>query len=183
MYDVARPLALASGLRVELATGQHGAFATEQRRLVVAGGDDIAAGAVDDDAEMLHMLRGGAVGAVDVLVCTPGRLIDHMQSTPGFTLQHLEFLVIDEADRLLNQSYADWTHRVFAAAARPTLDSRDSLSSPQLFGGSSSGGGSAIPHAVRGSLLDAVAVSDATATVLGNGVGTNAALLECCLHY
>eukprot|EP00955_Chlamydomonas_euryale_P106804 365727-Chlamydomonas_euryale.AAC.2 len=30
---------------------------------------------------------------VDVLVATPGRLIAHMQSTPGFTLRHLKYLV------------------------------------------------------------------------------------------
>ena len=155
---------------------------------MVAGGDDDASGGDDDDdAEILHMLRGGAVGAIDVLVCTPGRLIDHMQSTPGFTLQHLEFLVIDEADRLLNQSYADWTHRVFAAALRPALEARATalearatalearatLPTPFSFGGGGIGG-SSIPHAVRGSLLDAVAVSDATATVLGSGIGANA---------
>ena len=28
-----------------------------------------------------------------------------MRSTPGFTLQHLQFLVVDEADRLLRQAY------------------------------------------------------------------------------
>jgi hypothetical protein len=28
-----------------------------------------------------------------------------MQSTPGFTLQHLQYLVVDEADRLLRQAY------------------------------------------------------------------------------
>jgi ATP-dependent helicase YprA (DUF1998 family) len=45
---------------------------------------------------------------IDILVCTPGRLVDHLESTPGFTLQHLRFICIDEADRLLNQSYHNW---------------------------------------------------------------------------
>lgn len=58
----------------------------------------------------------GGRSAVDILVATPGRLIDHLDMTPGFTLQHLRFLVIDEADRLLNQSYQGWIHRVTTAA-------------------------------------------------------------------
>ena len=58
----------------------------------------------------------GGRSAVDILVATPGRLIGHLDKTPGFTLQHLRFLVIDEADRLLNQSYQGWIHRVTTAA-------------------------------------------------------------------
>lgn len=46
---------------------------------------------------------------------TPGRLVDHINDTPGFTLQHLQFLVVDEADRLLMQSYYDWLPRVLEA--------------------------------------------------------------------
>jgi ATP-dependent RNA helicase DDX51/DBP6 len=42
--------------------------------------------------------------------------VDHIASTAGFTLQHLEYLVIDETDRLLSQSYQDWLPRVLAAA-------------------------------------------------------------------
>jgi ATP-dependent RNA helicase DDX51/DBP6 len=50
--------------------------------------------------------------AVDILVCTPGRLVDHLDHTPHFSLQHLRFLVVDEADRLLGQSYHNWIDRV-----------------------------------------------------------------------
>jgi ATP-dependent RNA helicase DDX51/DBP6 len=53
----------------------------------------------------------------DILVCTPGRLVDHLDNTPGFTLQHLRFLAIDEADRLLSQSYHNWIDRVLEAAS------------------------------------------------------------------
>ena len=35
----------------------------------------------------------------DIVVCTPGRLVDHMQRTPGLCLDSLRYLVIDEADR------------------------------------------------------------------------------------
>ena len=55
---------------------------------------------------------------VDVVVATPGRLLDHLAQTPGFTLQHLRYLVIDEADRLLSQSYQGWVGKVIKAAYR-----------------------------------------------------------------
>jgi ATP-dependent RNA helicase DDX51/DBP6 len=58
----------------------------------------------------------GGQSAIDILVATPGRLIDHLDSTPGFTLQHLRFLVIDEADRLVNQPYQNWVGRVLEAS-------------------------------------------------------------------
>ncbi|KYR01278.1 putative RNA helicase [Tieghemostelium lacteum] len=45
---------------------------------------------------------------VDILVSTPGRLVDHINETKGFTLEFLNYLVIDEADRLLRQSFQDW---------------------------------------------------------------------------
>mmetsp|Transcript_396 Transcript_396/g.810 ORF Transcript_396/g.810 Transcript_396/m.810 type:complete len:598 (-) Transcript_396:53-1846(-) len=58
----------------------------------------------------------GGRSAVDILVATPGRLMDHLDSTPGFTLQHLRFLVIDEADRLINQNNQNWVGRVLEAS-------------------------------------------------------------------
>jgi len=45
---------------------------------------------------------------VDILICTPGRLVDHLKSTKGFSLISLKWLVIDEADRLLDQSFQEW---------------------------------------------------------------------------
>lgn len=57
----------------------------------------------------------GGKSRVDILITTPGRLMDHLTSTPNFTLQHLRFLVIDEADRLLNQSYNDWLNQILLA--------------------------------------------------------------------
>lgn len=51
----------------------------------------------------------------DILVTNPGRLVDHLRQTEGFTLQYLRFLVIDEADRLLNQSFQEWVDVVIGA--------------------------------------------------------------------
>lgn len=35
----------------------------------------------------------------DIVIATPGRLIDHIKNTPGFSLDSIEVLVLDEADR------------------------------------------------------------------------------------
>lgn len=45
---------------------------------------------------------------VDILICTPGRLVDHVNRTPGFTLDFVRWLVVDEADKLLAQTFQDW---------------------------------------------------------------------------
>lgn len=37
-----------------------------------------------------------------ILVCTPGRLVDHLENTKGFSMRALKMLVLDEADRLLD---------------------------------------------------------------------------------
>lgn len=45
---------------------------------------------------------------VDVLICTPGRLVEHIEQTPGFNLDYVRWLVVDEADKLLAQSFQGW---------------------------------------------------------------------------
>ncbi|VVA90726.1 unnamed protein product [Arabis nemorensis] len=40
-----------------------------------------------------------------VIVATPGRLWDHLSDTKGFSLKTLKYLVLDEADRLLNEDF------------------------------------------------------------------------------
>lgn len=51
---------------------------------------------------------------VDIVVTTPGRLVDHLQSTPGFVLKHLRFLVIDEADRVIENVQNDWLYHLYS---------------------------------------------------------------------
>jgi ATP-dependent RNA helicase DDX10/DBP4 len=47
------------------------------------------------------------VGRMSILVCTPGRLLQHMNETPSFDCSLLRVLVLDEADRCLEDGFAD----------------------------------------------------------------------------
>lgn len=53
------------------------------------------------------------VSKVDVLICTPGRLVEHIEQTPDY-LDYVRWLVVDEADKLLAQSYQGWLDTVLA---------------------------------------------------------------------
>lgn len=59
---------------------------------------------------------------VDILVATPGRLIDHIQRG-RIDFSRLEMLVLDEADRMLDMGFIDDVERIASAtpAARQTL--------------------------------------------------------------
>ena len=61
-------------------------------------------------------------GPLDLLIATPGRLMDHMASGKA-VLAHVELLVLDEADRMLDMGFIEDIHHIAAAlpAARQTL--------------------------------------------------------------
>ncbi|XP_070043629.1 DEAD-box ATP-dependent RNA helicase 10-like isoform X2 [Nicotiana tomentosiformis] len=40
-----------------------------------------------------------------IVVATPGRLLDHLANTKGFSLRTIKYLVLDEADRLLDEEF------------------------------------------------------------------------------
>ena len=48
----------------------------------------------------------------DILVATPGRLIDLLYNTPTFTLDTIEIRVIDEADRCLDEHFKDQINEI-----------------------------------------------------------------------
>ena len=65
---------------------------------------------------------------IDILICTPGRLVDHLRTTPGFSLDDIQRVVIDEADRLLNESFQEWVEVVMPAlSSNAATRSRDNL--------------------------------------------------------
>lgn len=41
----------------------------------------------------------------DVVIATPGRFIDHMHNSASFQVEHIEILVLDEADRMLEEGF------------------------------------------------------------------------------
>ena len=41
-----------------------------------------------------------------VIVATPGRLQEHLESTKGFSLRNLKYFVMDEADKLLSPEFS-----------------------------------------------------------------------------
>ncbi|KAA8651382.1 hypothetical protein EYZ11_008333 [Aspergillus tanneri] len=78
----------------------------------------------DEEGELLPGYVHKSEPNVDILICTPGRLVDHIRYTKGFSLKHLEWLVIDEADRLLNESFQEWVDVVMNS-----LDARKAVES------------------------------------------------------
>ncbi|KAI8136883.1 P-loop containing nucleoside triphosphate hydrolase protein, partial [Fennellomyces sp. T-0311] len=44
---------------------------------------------------------------VNVLVSTPGRLLDHLENTQSFNVRQLRWLILDEADRLLDLGFEE----------------------------------------------------------------------------
>lgn len=62
----------------------------------------IVIGGANRRAEADKLAKG-----VNLLIATPGRLLDHLQNTQGFVFKNLKTLVIDEADRILEVGFED----------------------------------------------------------------------------
>ena len=69
------------------------------------------------------LLTGGATRAhekarirkgIPILVATPGRLLDHLQNTSSFDVSKCRWLVLDEADRLMELGFADTIKDILA---------------------------------------------------------------------
>jgi ATP-dependent RNA helicase SrmB len=54
----------------------------------------------------------------EVLVATPGRLVEHLNKGT-LALDDLEFLVLDEADRMLDMGFAEDMHRIASSCKEP----------------------------------------------------------------
>lgn len=62
----------------------------------------IVIGGANRRAEADKLVKG-----VNLLIATPGRLLDHLQNTRGFVYKNLKALVIDEADRILEIGFEE----------------------------------------------------------------------------
>ncbi|KAI8504948.1 ATP-dependent RNA helicase ddx51 [Branchiostoma belcheri] len=87
---------------------------TSGSRLKVANCSGQKSLAVERNA-LVRESRGVYQSIADIVVATPGRLVDHVEKTAGFSLRHLRYLVIDEADRMLDQIKQDWLAKVTRA--------------------------------------------------------------------
>ncbi|XP_035291618.1 ATP-dependent RNA helicase DDX51 isoform X1 [Anguilla anguilla] len=94
-----------SSLKVVMVTGQK-SFAAEQASLVEHSG-------------------GRNRSLADIVVATPGRLVDHINKTADFSLQHLRFLIIDEADRMIDSMHQSWLSQVVKAVYRSRSGSNE----------------------------------------------------------
>lgn len=65
--------------------------------------------------------RGMLMGS-DVVIATPGRMIAHLQNS-GIDLSHVEYLILDEADRMLDMGFSDDIMRIvsFMPKERQTI--------------------------------------------------------------
>uniref|UniRef100_A0A8C3C4I3 ATP-dependent RNA helicase n=1 Tax=Cairina moschata TaxID=8855 RepID=A0A8C3C4I3_CAIMO len=96
-----------TGLKVVSITGQK-SFAKEQEMLV-------------------QKKVTGYCSLADIIVATPGRLADHISKTPGFNLTQLRFLIIDEADRMIDDMHQNWLNQVVKAAFQVENDSGSNM--------------------------------------------------------
>jgi len=53
-----------------------------------------------------------------VIVATPGRIIDHLENTKGFNMKSLKYLIMDEADRILNLDFEEEVNKLLAEIPR-----------------------------------------------------------------
>ena len=64
-------------------------------------------GGANRSAEAQKLAKG-----INILVATPGRLLDHLQNTKDFLYKNLQCLIIDEADRILDVGFEEEMKRI-----------------------------------------------------------------------
>jgi len=64
-------------------------------------------GGANRSTEMQKLEKG-----INILVATPGRLLDHLQNTKNFLYKNLQCLIIDEADRILDVGFEEELKRI-----------------------------------------------------------------------
>ncbi|XP_053676927.1 probable ATP-dependent RNA helicase DDX47 [Anopheles nili] len=53
-----------------------------------------------------------------IIIATPGRLVDHLENTKGFSLKAIKYLVMDEADRILNMDFEEEVNKILKVLPR-----------------------------------------------------------------
>jgi ATP-dependent RNA helicase DDX47/RRP3 len=73
----------------------------------------VVVGGVDMMAQAIALAR-----KPHIIVGTPGRVVDHLTNTKGFSLRAVQFLVLDEADRMLSLDFEEAINTILGALPR-----------------------------------------------------------------
>ena len=84
-------------------------------------------GGVDMSTQAIALARNP-----HIVVATPGRLVDHLQNTKGFTLKKLKYLVMDEADRMLSLDFEQELNQILEVIPDSTQGRRTMLFSATM---------------------------------------------------
>lgn len=87
---------------------------TNLKVVMLAGQKTFAA----EQASLSEHRGGSRRSLADIVVATPGRLVDHINKNSGLCLEHLRFLIIDEADRMIDSMHQSWLSLVVKAVYR-----------------------------------------------------------------
>lgn len=60
------------------------------------------------------------LASCEILVATPGRLVDHVLRAKYISLEKVVYLVLDESDRLLQESYDYWLQTIMPKLGKPS---------------------------------------------------------------
>ena len=66
----------------------------------IGSGHDLSAGLLIGGKDVEQ--EASRIGSMNILVATPGRLLQHMDESPDFNADNLQVLILDEADRILD---------------------------------------------------------------------------------
>uniref|UniRef100_A0A3B4B0L3 ATP-dependent RNA helicase n=1 Tax=Periophthalmus magnuspinnatus TaxID=409849 RepID=A0A3B4B0L3_9GOBI len=84
---------------------------TQLKVVMVAGHKSLAA----EEASLSEVRGGQRRSLADIVVATPGRLVDHINKNSSLCLEHLRFLIIDEADRMIDSMHQSWLSQLVKA--------------------------------------------------------------------
>uniref|UniRef100_A0A673L9Y7 Uncharacterized protein n=1 Tax=Sinocyclocheilus rhinocerous TaxID=307959 RepID=A0A673L9Y7_9TELE len=105
----------------ETGSGKTGAFALPILQCLLASAQRLHSLILTPTRELAFQIAEhfDALGSsIGVKTATPGRLIDHLENTKGFNLRALKYLVMDEADRILNMDFESEVDKILKVIPR-----------------------------------------------------------------
>jgi len=87
----------------------------------IGGQHDFSAGLMIGGKDL--KFEWSRVSGCNILICTPGRLLQHLDENPSFSVENLQLLVLDEADRCLDLGFSTAINSIVASlpSGRQTL--------------------------------------------------------------